>query len=184
MVRRAWFHRRARSPGHRGRLPGQPGRKPCPDEDPPRLSALGKMHRFNDLPWNPAHRDIQGPLQGTLRTHGRPVQKAAALTLPMPRQILATCDRAPAAGATERCCFSASSARCARSELLRCTSRTSQSSRRRPLTSQARSAFCFKDGFTDRDRLLAASHRTAFGATARYGMLGGVAPESSYYCAS
>jgi hypothetical protein len=24
-----------------------------------RLSALGKMHRFNDLPWNPAHRDIQ-----------------------------------------------------------------------------------------------------------------------------
>jgi integrase len=57
-----------------------------------RLSALGKMHRFNDLPWNPAHRDIQGPLQGALRTHGRPVQKAAALTLPMLRQILATCD--------------------------------------------------------------------------------------------
>jgi hypothetical protein len=22
-----------------------------------RLSALGKMHPFNDLPWNPAHRD-------------------------------------------------------------------------------------------------------------------------------
>ena len=58
-----------------------------------RLSALGKMHRFNDLPWNPAHRDIQGPLQGTLRTHGRAVQKAAALTLPMLRQILATCDQ-------------------------------------------------------------------------------------------
>jgi len=55
-----------------------------------RLAALGKMHRFNDLPWNPAHRDIQGPLQGLLRTHGRPVQKAAALT--------------PAAGATARCC--------------------------------------------------------------------------------
>ena len=36
-----------------------------------RLSALGKLHRFNDLPWNPAHRDIQGPLQGVLRTHGR-----------------------------------------------------------------------------------------------------------------
>ena len=34
-----------------------------------RLSALGKMHRFNDLAWNPAHRDIQGPLQGVLRTH-------------------------------------------------------------------------------------------------------------------
>jgi integrase len=57
-----------------------------------RLAALGKMHRFNDLPWNPAHRDIQGPLQGIMRTHGRPVQKAAALTLPMLRQILATCD--------------------------------------------------------------------------------------------
>ncbi len=58
-----------------------------------RLAALGKMHRFNDLPWNTAHRDIQGPLQGLLRTHGRPVQKAAALTLPMLRQLLATCDR-------------------------------------------------------------------------------------------
>ena len=57
-----------------------------------RLSALGKMHRFNDLPWNPAHRDIQGPLQGLLRTHGRSVQKAAALTLAMLRQLLATCD--------------------------------------------------------------------------------------------
>jgi integrase len=57
-----------------------------------RLAALGKMHRFNDLPWNPAHRDIQGPLQGALRTHGRPVRKAAALTLPMLRQLVATCD--------------------------------------------------------------------------------------------
>ncbi len=27
-----------------------------------RLAALGKMHRFNDLPWNTAHRDIQGAL--------------------------------------------------------------------------------------------------------------------------
>ena len=58
-----------------------------------RLSALGKLHRFNDLPWNPAHRDIQGPLQGMLRTRGRPAQKAAALTLPMLRQLLATCDQ-------------------------------------------------------------------------------------------
>jgi integrase len=57
-----------------------------------RLAALGKMHRFNDLPWNPAHRDIQGPLQGLLRTHGRPAQKAAALTLAMLRQLVATCD--------------------------------------------------------------------------------------------
>ena len=58
-----------------------------------RLSALGKMHRFNDLPWNLGHRDIQGPLRGVLRNHGRPVQKAAALTLPMLRQLLATCDQ-------------------------------------------------------------------------------------------
>src|SRR6201996_1972368 len=58
-----------------------------------RLSALGKMHRFNDLAWNPAHRDIQGPLQGALRSHARPPQKAAALTLPMLRELLATCDQ-------------------------------------------------------------------------------------------
>ena len=57
-----------------------------------RLAALGKMHRFNDLPWNPAHRDIQEPLRGLLRQHGRPAQKAAALTLAMLRQLLATCD--------------------------------------------------------------------------------------------
>jgi hypothetical protein len=27
-----------------------------------RLSAIGRTHHFNDLPWNPAHRDIQAPL--------------------------------------------------------------------------------------------------------------------------
>ena len=58
-----------------------------------RLAALGKMHRFNDLPWNPGHRDIQGPLQGLLREHGWPVRKAGALTLAMLRQLVATCDR-------------------------------------------------------------------------------------------
>src|ERR1700761_5583446 len=46
-----------------------------------RLSALGKMHRFNDLPWNPGHRDIQGPLQGLLRSHGRPARPGAALSV-------------------------------------------------------------------------------------------------------
>ena len=59
------------------------------------------MHRFNDLAWNPAHRDIQGPLQGALRSHARPPQKAAALTLPMLRQLLATCD-ASARGRRDR----------------------------------------------------------------------------------
>ena len=58
-----------------------------------RLSAIGKMHRFNDFPWNPAHYDISAPLQGVMREHGQPVQKAAALTLPMLRQLVATCDR-------------------------------------------------------------------------------------------
>ncbi len=57
-----------------------------------RLSAIGKMHRFNDLTWNASHRDIQEPLQGLLRERGRPVQKAAALTLTMLRQLVATCD--------------------------------------------------------------------------------------------
>src|SRR5271165_6628374 len=57
-----------------------------------RLSAIGKMHRFNDLPWNSAHRDIQEPLRGLLRQHGRPPHKAAPLTLPMLRRLLATCD--------------------------------------------------------------------------------------------
>jgi integrase len=51
------------------------------------------MHRYNDLPWNPAHGAIQGPLQGLLRRHGRPPDKAAALSLAMLRQLLATCDR-------------------------------------------------------------------------------------------
>jgi integrase len=58
-----------------------------------RLSALGKMHRYNDLPWNAGHGAIQGPLRGLLRRHGRPPQKAAALSLAMLRQLLATCDR-------------------------------------------------------------------------------------------
>jgi integrase len=58
-----------------------------------RLAAIGTMHRFNDLPWNPSHGDIQHPLRGALRNHGRAVQKAAALTLPMLRQLVATCDR-------------------------------------------------------------------------------------------
>jgi integrase len=66
-----------------------------------RLSALGKMHRYNDLPWNAAHGAIQGPLQGLLRRHGRPPQKAAALTLAMLRKLLATCD-ATARGRRDR----------------------------------------------------------------------------------
>jgi integrase len=59
-----------------------------------RLSALGKMHRFNDLAWNPAHRDIQGPAAGG-SPHARPpgAESHRALTLPMLRQLVATCDQ-------------------------------------------------------------------------------------------
>ena len=57
-----------------------------------KLSAIGKMHRFNSLPWNPAHRDIQQPLRGILRQHGRPTRQAAALTMDILRQLVATCD--------------------------------------------------------------------------------------------
>ena len=57
-----------------------------------RLAAIGKAHRFSDLPWNPGHRDIQGPLQGVLRTLQRPVGKAAAIRLDLLKQLLATCD--------------------------------------------------------------------------------------------
>jgi integrase len=66
-----------------------------------RLAAIGKMHRFNDLPWNPAHRAIQEPLRGVLRRHGRPVRKAAPLTLAMLCRLLATCD-ATAPGRRDR----------------------------------------------------------------------------------
>ncbi len=58
-----------------------------------RLAAIGRLHRFNDLPWNPSHPDVQGPLRGLLRSHGRPPRQAAALTLPMLRALVATCDR-------------------------------------------------------------------------------------------
>jgi hypothetical protein len=58
-----------------------------------RLAALGKMHRFNDLAWNPAHRDIQEPLRGLLRQHGQAAQTAAPLTLTLLRRLLATCAR-------------------------------------------------------------------------------------------
>ena len=45
-----------------------------------RLLAIGKMHRDNDLPWNPLHSAIQEPLQAVLRTRDRPVQKPAAVS--------------------------------------------------------------------------------------------------------
>ena len=57
-----------------------------------RLAAIGKAHRFVDLPWNPEHRAIQEPLQGALRALRRPVVKAAAVRLDILKRLLATCD--------------------------------------------------------------------------------------------
>lgn len=68
-----------------------------------RLTAIGRAHRFNDLPWNPSHRDIQEPLRGVLREHGRPPMQAGALTLALLQRLLdsaGTCKLAgPAAAA-------------------------------------------------------------------------------------
>ena len=57
-----------------------------------RLSAIGRAHRFNNLAWNAGHRDIQEPLRGALREHGRPTRQAAALTLALLQRLLETCD--------------------------------------------------------------------------------------------
>jgi integrase len=57
-----------------------------------RLAAIAKMHKFNNWPWNSSDLHIQGPLQGVLREHGRPVKKAAAITEPVLRKLLETCD--------------------------------------------------------------------------------------------
>jgi integrase len=57
-----------------------------------RLSRSGKMHRYNDLPWDAAHGAIQGPLQAC-RAVTPPSPKPAALSLAIPRQLLVTCDR-------------------------------------------------------------------------------------------
>ena len=69
-----------------------------------RLAAIGKMHRYNDLPWNAGHRDIAGPLGGLLRERGRPARKAAALTLAMLRQLVATCDGSNRGRRDAPCC--------------------------------------------------------------------------------
>lgn len=60
-----------------------------------RLTAIGRAHRFNDLPWNRSHRDIQEPLRGVLREHGRPPMQAGALTLALLQRLLDTCDLSP-----------------------------------------------------------------------------------------
>jgi integrase len=57
-----------------------------------RLAAIAKMHKFNNWPWNSSDLHIQERLQGVLREHGRPVKKAAAITEPVLKELLKTCD--------------------------------------------------------------------------------------------
>ncbi|MGI4798912.1 MAG: tyrosine-type recombinase/integrase [Janthinobacterium lividum] len=60
-----------------------------------RLSAIGKAHQYNSLDWNTCHRDIQEPLCGAPREHGRPPRPAAALKLELLQRLLDTCDLSP-----------------------------------------------------------------------------------------
>ncbi|MGI4795162.1 MAG: hypothetical protein ACRYG8_14045 [Janthinobacterium lividum] len=60
-----------------------------------RLLAIGKAHQYNSLAWNAGHRDIQEPLRGALREHGRPPKQAAALTLELLQRLLDTRDLSP-----------------------------------------------------------------------------------------
>ena len=66
-----------------------------------RLAAIAKMHKFNNWPWNSSDLYIQDRLKGVLREHGRPVKKAAAITEPILRKLLETCDFS-ARGARDR----------------------------------------------------------------------------------
>ena len=66
-----------------------------------RLAAIAKMHKFNNWPWNASDLHIQDRLKGVLRAHGRPVKKAAAITLPVLRKLVDTCDFS-ARGARDR----------------------------------------------------------------------------------
>jgi hypothetical protein len=61
----------------------------------------------NDLPWNPAHRDIQSPLQVMLRSHVRPAQKAARSRCRCCASFSRPAIRRLAAGVIARCCYSA-----------------------------------------------------------------------------
>jgi integrase len=66
-----------------------------------RLAAIAKMHKFNNWPWNSSDLHIQDRLKGVLREHGRPVKKAVAITMPILRKLLDTCDFS-ARGARDR----------------------------------------------------------------------------------
>ncbi|MGI4799237.1 MAG: hypothetical protein ACRYG8_35400 [Janthinobacterium lividum] len=82
-----------------------------------RLSGIGEAHRYNSLDWNAGRLDIQEPLRGALRDHGRPPKQAAALALELLQCLLETCDlslgecRDQAILLIKRCLVSCSGAR-------------------------------------------------------------------------
>lgn len=61
-----------------------------------RLAAIGQMHRYNGLGWNPGHLEIRATLKGVLAEHGRPLRQAAAIRLAELRRLVETCDDGPA----------------------------------------------------------------------------------------
>ncbi len=56
-----------------------------------RLGAIGQYHRMAGQEWLPSHPVIRHTLRGILRRHGAPCRRAAALTTPEIRKLLATC---------------------------------------------------------------------------------------------
>ena len=66
-----------------------------------RLSALGRAHRFAGERWNAQDATVRETLAGIMRTHGRPPERAAALSVENLRRIAATCDDG-AAGRRDR----------------------------------------------------------------------------------
>lgn len=60
-----------------------------------RLAALGRMHRFNALPWHPGDPAIHAALEG-VRRPGRPVRRAAAIGTGAMRRLVSACEDGPA----------------------------------------------------------------------------------------
>ena len=115
--------------GDRRRLPRQPGRQPRPHHHPPPAVGTGQNAPLQRPAVEPGASRHPGPAAGRA-AHPRPPgakgRRADAC------RCCASCwrpaTRAPAAGATARCCCSASPARCAAPNWWRCASRTSPSS--------------------------------------------------------
>ncbi|GAB0117879.1 tyrosine-type recombinase/integrase [Acidisoma sp. 7E03] len=57
-----------------------------------RLAAIGTMHRFNALPWDPRHPALRAALRDAALRARAPSGKAAPLTRALLHRLLATCD--------------------------------------------------------------------------------------------